>query len=109
MRSVAQPGASRAPSNISTRQPLHFSRSHQHWHAAGYILEMRSCFISGGILDFFKRRVHRRDGRKISVTTAIADEGQRGGQDGRDAVAKCCASSITLTNPAAHSSYVSPP
>jgi len=40
---------SRARQHLQLTRPLRFSRRHQHWHAGGYILAMRSRFISGGI------------------------------------------------------------
>ena len=48
----------RARQHLHLMQPLRFFRSHQHRHADGYILSMRSRFIPDGILDVFERHTH---------------------------------------------------
>jgi DNA helicase II / ATP-dependent DNA helicase PcrA len=53
----------RARQHLHLVQPLRFFRSHQHRHADGYVLAMRSRFIPDGILDLFERHSHSRDGR----------------------------------------------
>jgi len=50
----------RARQHLHLVQPLRFFRSHQHRHADGYILSMRTRFIPDGILDLFERRAHSR-------------------------------------------------
>jgi DNA helicase-2/ATP-dependent DNA helicase PcrA len=52
----------RARQHLHLVQPLRFFRTHQHWHADGHVLAMRSRFIPDGILDLFKRRAHSRGG-----------------------------------------------
>jgi DNA helicase-2/ATP-dependent DNA helicase PcrA len=49
----------RARQHLHLVQPLRFFRSHQHRHADGYVLSMRSRFIPDDILEFFERRAHR--------------------------------------------------
>jgi ATP-dependent DNA helicase UvrD/PcrA len=48
----------RARQHLHLVQPLRFFRSHQHRHADGYVLSMRSRFIPDDILEFFERRAH---------------------------------------------------
>jgi DNA helicase-2/ATP-dependent DNA helicase PcrA len=48
----------RAKQHLHLVQPLRFFRTHQHRHADGYILSMRSRFIPDGILDAFERQTH---------------------------------------------------
>jgi DNA helicase-2/ATP-dependent DNA helicase PcrA len=48
----------RARQHLHLVQPLRFFRTHQHRHADGYILSMRSRFIPDGILDVFERHTH---------------------------------------------------
>ena len=48
----------RARQHLHLVQPLRFFRTHQHRHADGYILSMRSRFIPDGILDLFERHTH---------------------------------------------------
>ena len=49
----------RAKQHLHLVQPLRFFRAHQHRHADGYILSIRSRFIPDGILDVFERHTHR--------------------------------------------------
>ena len=52
----------RARQHLHLIQPLRFFRTHQHRHADGHVLAMRSRFIPDGILHVFTRRAHSRGG-----------------------------------------------
>jgi DNA helicase-2/ATP-dependent DNA helicase PcrA len=59
----------RAKQHLHLVQPLRFFRTHQHRHADGYILSIRSRFIPDGILDLFERRAHSRGGHHPASQT----------------------------------------
>jgi DNA helicase-2/ATP-dependent DNA helicase PcrA len=52
----------RARQHLHLVQPSRFFRTHQHRHADGHVLAMRSRFIPDGILNLFERRARSRGG-----------------------------------------------
>jgi DNA helicase-2/ATP-dependent DNA helicase PcrA len=52
----------RARQHLHLVHPMRFFRTHQHRHADGHVLAMRSRFIPDGILDLFERRADTRGG-----------------------------------------------
>jgi DNA helicase-2/ATP-dependent DNA helicase PcrA len=62
----------RARQHLHLVQPLRCFRTHQHRHADGHVLAMRSRFIPDGILDFFERRAHDR-GRHHSASQPVSE------------------------------------
>jgi DNA helicase II / ATP-dependent DNA helicase PcrA len=52
----------RARQHLHLVQPARFFRTHQHRHADGHVLTLRSRFIPVGILDLFERPAHSRGG-----------------------------------------------
>ena len=56
----------RARQHLHLMQPLRFFRAHQHWHADGHVLALRSRFIPDSILDLFGRRAHSRGGHPLA-------------------------------------------
>jgi len=56
----------RARQHLHLMQPLRFFRTHQHRHADGHVLALRSRFIPDSILDLFERRAHSRGGPPLA-------------------------------------------
>jgi DNA helicase-2/ATP-dependent DNA helicase PcrA len=57
----------RARQHLHLVQPARFFRTHQHRHADGYVLAMRSRFIPDSILDRFERHAHSRAGHQSAA------------------------------------------
>ena len=57
----------RARQHLHLMEPSRFFRTHQHRHADGHVLAMRSRFIPDGILDLFERRAYSRGGNQFAL------------------------------------------